>query len=103
TPPPPASTYPLSLHDALPIFPGLPGDAAGGRVDDGSAGASAGAAGPGLSAAGGDEPVGDGVGHVEEAAQFGGDLPDLVGGVVLRSEEHTSELQSRENLVCRLL
>src|SRR5690606_41620807 len=24
-------------------------------------------------------------------------------GVVLRSEEHTSELQSRENLVCRLL
>src|SRR5690606_41660471 len=25
------------------------------------------------------------------------------GGVDLRSEEHTSELQSRENLVCRLL
>src|SRR5690606_41937945 len=24
-------------------------------------------------------------------------------GVILRSEEHTSELQSRENLVCRLL
>src|SRR5690606_40175287 len=24
-------------------------------------------------------------------------------GVVMRSEEHTSELQSRENLVCRLL
>src|SRR5690606_41353773 len=24
-------------------------------------------------------------------------------GVLLRSEEHTSELQSRENLVCRLL
>src|SRR5690606_40403048 len=24
-------------------------------------------------------------------------------GIVLRSEEHTSELQSRENLVCRLL
>src|SRR5690606_40532301 len=31
---------------------------------------------------------------------------DLVGecdGIQLRSEEHTSELQSRENLVCRLL
>src|SRR5690606_39823291 len=27
----------------------------------------------------------------------------VVGSVVLRSEEHTSELQSRENLVCRLL
>src|SRR5690606_40677714 len=24
-------------------------------------------------------------------------------GVIIRSEEHTSELQSRENLVCRLL
>src|SRR5690606_40157812 len=29
-------------------------------------------------------------------------LQYLMGGVV-RSEEHTSELQSRENLVCRLL
>src|SRR5690606_41032890 len=29
------------------------------------------------------------------------DLPDGVAGI--RSEEHTSELQSRENLVCRLL
>src|SRR5436309_7656328 len=27
----------------------------------------------------------------------------LVGGLADRSEEHTSELQSRENLVCRLL
>src|SRR5690606_10573731 len=54
-----------------------------------------------------------------DQAQFGveparqGDLPRLterlVGAAqvdeagVLRSEEHTSELQSRENLVCRLL
>src|SRR5690606_40213867 len=30
----------------------------------------------------------------------GGIVP---GSLVLRSEEHTSELQSRENLVCRLL
>src|SRR5690606_39747189 len=27
---------------------------------------------------------------------------NAVGGTALRSEEHTSELQSRENLVCRL-
>src|SRR5207302_2511423 len=27
----------------------------------------------------------------------------VAGGIVARSEEHTSELQSRENLVCRLL
>src|SRR5690606_40566270 len=32
------------------------------------------------------------------AAAFG-----LEGGRMLRSEEHTSELQSREHLVCRLL
>src|SRR5690606_42069119 len=30
-------------------------------------------------------------------------LMQLVEGGVARSEEHTSELQSRENLVCRLL
>src|SRR5690606_42063075 len=30
-------------------------------------------------------------------------LNDYVGGGSERSEEHTSELQSRENLVCRLL
>src|SRR5690606_41650491 len=28
---------------------------------------------------------------------------DRAGDLALRSEEHTSELQSRENLVCRLL
>src|SRR5690606_39773608 len=32
-----------------------------------------------------------------------GDGPGLVAGGQPRSEEHTSELQSRENLVCRLL
>src|SRR5690606_41687720 len=31
------------------------------------------------------------------------DLDDVAGLHHLRSEEHTSELQSRENLVCRLL
>src|SRR5690606_41953767 len=29
--------------------------------------------------------------------------PEVRGGVLERSEEHTSELQSREKLVCRLL
>src|SRR5690606_40682752 len=31
------------------------------------------------------------------------DLVAHLGGATVRSEEHTSELQSRENLVCRLL
>src|SRR3712207_7294500 len=58
------------------------------------------------------EPVDDG-GEVDEAARHRhvGDVhrPDLVGpgdGHVpeqVRSEEHTSELQSRQYLVCRLL
>src|SRR5690606_40257466 len=32
-----------------------------------------------------------------------GDLSTLMSPRTVRSEEHTSELQSRENLVCRLL
>src|SRR2546422_6215529 len=30
-------------------------------------------------------------------------LPDYIGAFAVRSEEHTSELQSRLHLVCRLL
>src|SRR5690606_39746677 len=40
------------------------------------------------------------------AAELRGDHPDtyvVQKGDTLRSEEHTSELQSRENIVCRLL
>src|SRR5690606_41472322 len=57
--------YTLSLHDALPIFPGssVRRNAAGNRRSSCATEGSSGA----------------------------------------RSEEHTSELQSRENLVCRLL
>src|SRR5690606_40806435 len=65
--------YTLSLHDALPIF-------RRGREDRPPRGAA----------------------H----ARAGRDLHGLRAEVerhVDRSEEHTSELQSRENLVCRLL
>src|SRR3712207_7056651 len=71
--------YTLSLHDALPIF----GEGAGGRVaqavhvDDVQ----------GRRAAGEGDRVGHGL-HLTGAP---------------RSEEHTSELQSRQYLVCRLL
>src|SRR5690606_42151163 len=90
----PATTelYTLSLHDALPIYDvaGLVGQR---RVQ------------------------GDEVGALQELVEL--DLLDaeiartLLGqerieadhlhAQALRSEEHTSELQSRENLVCRLL
>src|SRR3712207_8348313 len=69
--------YTLSLHDALPISGGAPGGA-GIRPDDDSAG--------------GHRPQG------ERRAASGG-----MGCSGRRSEEHTSELQSRQYLVCRLL
>src|SRR2546430_11960411 len=37
------------------------------------------------------------------AAKELGSMPTLEGGLDFRSEEHTSELQSQSNLVCRLL
>src|SRR5690606_41383409 len=78
----PTEIHTLSLHDALPIYleagPGLPG-----VVDD------------------------------QKVQLFRRQLLSRVGNHVVglegeaddhrRSEEHTSELQSRENLVCRLL
>src|SRR2546427_5943855 len=42
----------------------------------------------------------------QRLAMFSGDLqedPHLLARSTLRSEEHTSELQSQSNLVCRLL
>src|SRR5947208_4872676 len=67
--------YTLSLHDALPIFPDR-------RVGQRAVGPGAGAGGE----------VG--------AAEAGPDGRVGAGG---RSEEHTSELQSPDHLVCRLL
>src|SRR5437773_5004523 len=44
-----------------------------------------------------------GVVVLDEGDQGGGDRDDLLGRHVHRSEEHTSELQSHHDLVCRLL
>src|SRR3712207_8242522 len=68
--------YTLSLHDALPIF-GL-----GGELP---------------------QRVLDLVGQVQEELGLPLDLGQRVGHLGRRSEEHTSELQSRQYLVCRLL
>src|SRR5690349_24034621 len=82
----PATTgvYALSLHDALPIC-----------GDDRRGGAGAAELGPaGLT---------EGVVHRDARLRVGdrGDVGDGAG--VARSEEHTSELQSRRDPVCRLL
>src|SRR5690606_41990997 len=83
----PTEIYTLSLHDALPIC--LAGDAVEATQ----------LAGEPFEPAGGDGvQVGGPV-----AAPADGDGGDAPGLDVVRSEEHTSELQSRENLVCRLL
>src|SRR2546427_6039414 len=66
--------YTLSLHDALPISDGRPG---------------------GIDPAGGGDDLPGPVVHVHRE--------DAAGGGAARSEEHTSELQSQSNLVCRLL
>src|SRR5207249_11416103 len=76
----PATTeiYTLSLHDALPICgPGIPGRDPVLHVS------------PRVRAA---------LSHRLRDA-----LPDNPGDALPRSEEHTSELQSRFDLVCRLL
>src|SRR5690606_41389727 len=49
----------------------------------------------------GRQPVGDQIDIVRWRRHLSGGLEHI--GEVGRSEEHTSELQSRENLVCRLL
>src|SRR3712207_8029351 len=81
--------YTLSLHDALPIFPTAPvgrepKNASGLHHDGDDHRAAAGA----LVHEGAESPAGVA-------------LQGLRVGV--RSEEHTSELQSRQYLVCRLL
>src|SRR5690606_42077630 len=76
--------YTLSLHDALPISGAGRGAGRARAVVDGR-----GRAGPGARATGAAAPVGAGARGSRPGPR--------------RSEEHTSELQSRENLVCRLL
>src|SRR5690606_40126101 len=90
--PPRPARYPLSLHDALPILVARVGQLEGFLV------VALGQlreplrleADPGL------------VERLELQARRGSGLLKLGDGLV-RSEEHTSELQSREKLVCRLL
>src|SRR5436309_9020692 len=73
--------YTLSLHDALPIFPGAERCVRDGEGDREQHEAR----GPGA--------------HVDAD----GRRSSCCSRPPSRSEEHTSELQSRENLVCRLL
>src|SRR5207302_10314092 len=95
---PAPETCTLSLHDALPIFGDGVRVAVDGELDPGVAGRA--------DVVGGQiEPLRRGVDLERGAGARAG--PEQLAEVDLdrraRSEEHTSELQSRENLVCRLL
>src|SRR5690606_40419847 len=89
----PPCIEPRSLHDALPISL-VQGDVPGGLF-----GIADGGLGEGVVVATGIE----GGGKLLFQAEFDVDGDGCVMGRGPRSEEHTSELQSRENLVCRLL
>src|SRR5690606_41970590 len=86
---PPTDTSPLSLHDALPIWAEAlqrSPPAGGDRQPDAASGAASGARRRACGA------------HASCPVK-----PPVAPFAGCRSEEHTSELQSRENLVCRLL
>src|SRR5206468_8975935 len=80
----PTEIYPLSLHDALPIL-GVFGGSAPGAM--GECGGMAMVVWP----------------LVSKLPVAGGAASLCVNFETKRSEEHTSELQSRSDLVCRLL
>src|SRR5207249_10179242 len=96
----PPELYPLSLHDALPIFPGVlpwrgffgPMPTEPNRVPVQVWYTLKRARGTAF----GDRPLPGGTVQLYQA-DSGGRLQ------LVRSEEHTSELQSRFDLVCRLL
>src|SRR5206468_10822427 len=88
--PPTPEISTLSLHDALPIFAAAPGER---RTRPSRRGC------PDLCSF--DAPLCDSVHPEQPAARSARSWPESHRGA--RSEEHTSELQSRSDLVCRLL
>src|SRR5207245_4911310 len=93
TPTPPTKSRTLSLHDALPIF------TLGGGASGSTATVSIGAGGSLLLNIGG--VTYNATNNPNGATISGGTLG--LNFTAVRSEEHTSELQSRQHLVCRLL
>src|SRR5690606_41860255 len=87
--PPTAGLYTLSLHDALPIFPKQDVDAGAACIVGAFTEALVG-------------PLGPSRKTVRDKERWVSAISEFCSRAV-RSEEHTSELQSREKLVCRLL
>src|SRR5690606_40682673 len=83
--------YTLSLHDALPISRARPRTRSASAEPDGPSSARS---------SGRGRAIGSRARGARIRCRPAGPRS---GGIAPRSEEHTSELQSRENLVCRLL
>src|SRR5699024_12180509 len=97
TPPPPTRLHPLSLHDALPIY--VNWRCPSGEVDIVAARDGA------LVFFEVKTRTSTRFGHPLEAISAAklARMRRVAGAWLARSEEHTSELQSRFDLVCRLL
>src|SRR5690606_40932259 len=98
----PTRVYTLSLHDALPIYPGRQEACEPVRsraLEERFAVTPIGLCALNDLSLGNQQVL---VEALRQFARFGVAEKDGVAGPD-RSEEHTSELQSRENLVCRLL
>src|SRR5207248_9416236 len=93
----PPELYPLSLHDALPICQWR------GPVAAGVQGAGLADHSPAVTARPGDRRVRFGIRAGPDLARHATGADLAVAGAGGRSEEHTSELQSPYDLVCRLL
>src|SRR5206468_7163432 len=95
TTPSPTDIYTLSLHDALPILVHRHLGAPSEEVGTAQQPVASRVASHGWHGVHGDQEI-----LAEEEIEVGGLEIERVGR---RSEEHTSELQSRSDLVCRLL
>src|SRR5690606_42128489 len=92
--PPPTQPYTLSLHDALPICTGSHPDTRGAKCSGRTRGSESQAR---------PAPAGAARSPGRPDAEDPSACTCRCRPSGTRSEEHTSELQSRENLVCRLL
>src|SRR5205823_13192857 len=102
TPTPRTPTYPLSLHDALPIFVHALGEAAfrlRGALGDGADSLKQ----FNLPLERATSASLEAIKSFSEGRRLSREQGSLNGVPALRSEEHTSELQSLAYLVCRLL
>src|SRR5690606_39523880 len=92
-----------SLHDALPISPGGPGNVARTAREAPRTARARDLAGAAVHPRAGAPVPLPGTGRADgRALPHGRASHHVPERSVARSEEHTSELQSRENLVCRL-